>query len=256
MKTKKNHSSIFVPSDLNSRIESAINYFWLKRTGQSSNKTIDSNISDNNRSAVVGGKQLDGFLMLIKELLIENQVDEKCIYTSNKLELPGYFRPCKKWDLVVVEEQKLLVVLETKSQVGPSFGNNFNNRTEEAMGSALDIWTAYRENVFQKSSPWLGYLMLLEDCEKSRTPVSINSPHFAVMDEFIGSSYIKRYELFCKKLMFERKYNYTCLLTSQKESSQLGNFNTPCDDLSFHSFILSMLSSILAHRMVKGMNKK
>ena len=63
-----------------------------------------------------------------------------------------------------MRDDQLIVVLEVKSQVGPSFGNNFNNRTEEAIGSALDLWTAYREGAFNKTiRPWLGYLFLLED---------------------------------------------------------------------------------------------
>jgi hypothetical protein len=53
--------------------------------------------------------------------------------------LPGFFRPTKEWDLLAIHDGKLLAVIEAKSQVGPSFGNNFNNRTEEAMGSALDL---------------------------------------------------------------------------------------------------------------------
>lgn len=48
-----------------------------------------------------------------------------------------YFRPNKKWDLLVVDNNELVIAIEFKSQVGPSFGNNFNNRTEEAMGSAV-----------------------------------------------------------------------------------------------------------------------
>jgi hypothetical protein len=33
----------------------------------------------------------------------------------------------------------LVATVEVKSQVG-SFGNNFNNRVEEAIGSATDFW--------------------------------------------------------------------------------------------------------------------
>ena len=62
--------------------------------------------------------------------------------------LPGYYRPEKKWDLLVVSNNQLVTAIEFKSQVGPSFGNNFNNRVEEAVGSATDIWTAYREKRF------------------------------------------------------------------------------------------------------------
>jgi len=52
---------------------------------------------------------------------------------------------------LVIKNGHLFVAIEAKSQVGPSFGNNFNNRTEEAMGSALDLWTAFREGAFSKN---------------------------------------------------------------------------------------------------------
>ncbi|WP_430626426.1 PaeR7I family type II restriction endonuclease [Sulfobacillus thermotolerans] len=62
------------------------------------------------------------------------------IFTSGKLELPGFYRPAKQWDLVVVRHhpsgvKRLVATIEVKSHVG-SFSNNFNNRTEEAMGSS------------------------------------------------------------------------------------------------------------------------
>ena len=64
---------------------------------------------------------------------------------------------------------QLGAAIEFKSQVGPSFGNNFNNRSEEAIGSATDVWAAYREGAFRPSPrPFLGYLMLLEDCAASQ----------------------------------------------------------------------------------------
>jgi len=61
------------------------------------------------------------------------------------LELPGYYRSEKKWDLIALSGGELVAAMEFKSQVGPSFGNNFNNRCEEAIGSATDFWVAFRE---------------------------------------------------------------------------------------------------------------
>lgn len=122
---------------------------------------------------------------------------EECIFINSDLELPGYFRPNKKWDLLVVDNGELVIAIEFKSQVGPSFGNNFNNRTEEAMGTALDLWTAYREGVFgTQPSPWIGYFLVLEDCLRSNEPVKVRSPHFEVLHEFIDASYKERYEIF------------------------------------------------------------
>lgn len=126
-----------------------------------------------------------------------NGVPKQCIYTNSDLELPCFFRPNKKRDLLVVDNNELIIAIEFKSQVGPSFGNNFNNRTEEAVDSALDLWTAYREGVFDThNAPWLGYFMVLEDCIKSNEPVCVRSPHFNVLDEFIDASYKQRYEMF------------------------------------------------------------
>ena len=92
---------------------------------------------------------MDGFVRLVRELLIAAKVPESCIAVDKRVELPGWFRAEKKWDLVIVHEKELLAALEFKSQIGPSFGNNFNNRTEEALGSATDIWAAYREGAFR-----------------------------------------------------------------------------------------------------------
>jgi hypothetical protein len=38
---------------------------------------------------------MDGFCTLVRELLMENGLTEADIFTREKLELPGYFRPTK-----------------------------------------------------------------------------------------------------------------------------------------------------------------
>ena len=142
---------------------------------------------------------------------------------------------------------ELVIAIEFKSQVGPSFGNNFNNRTEEAMGTALDIWTAYREGVFgNQKAPWLGYFMVLEDCYKSNEPVRVRSPHFDVLEEFIDASYKERYEIFCNKLLLERQYSAACFTTTSFSEEEI-TYNFPREHLSFEAFAVSMLSAALSH---------
>ena len=95
------------------------------------------------------------------------------------MELPGYFRAEKNWDLLAVVDGTLVALIEFKAQVEPSFGNNFNNRSEEALGNATDLWAAYREGAFKPSQrPWLGYVFILEDCPKSQSPVRVKEPPF------------------------------------------------------------------------------
>jgi hypothetical protein len=87
----------------------------------------------------------------------------------------------------VVKNGQLIAALEAKSQVGPSFGNIFNSRTEEAMGTALDPWTAFREGAFNGGrQPYLGYFFMLEDCEASKPPDI--SKHKTAMYRFFSSA--------------------------------------------------------------------
>jgi len=240
-------SAIRVPRDLEDRIAEAVEFFWATRNGQITRQNQAGTHDQGNRGAVTGGKQLDGFVELIKDVLILNGVPERCIFIDTDLELPGYFRPNKKWDLLVVDNNELIIAIEFKSQVGPSFGNNFNNRTEEAMGSALDIWTAYREGVFgTQRAPWLGYFMVLEDCRKSNEPVRVRSPHFPVLREFIDASYKERYEIFCSKLLLERQYSAACFTTTSITNNGI-YYDFPREELSCREFIVSMLAAAVSH---------
>ena len=234
---------------LNYRVAKAVASYWSTRRSQSAKQKSTGQHDQGARSAVTGGAQMDGFIGLITALIQEAGIKNQHIFYNKALELPGFFRPTKEWDLLVVRGGQLILALEAKSQVGPSFGNNFNNRTEEAMGSALDLWTAYREGAFNKTiRPWLGYVFLLEDCEASRRPVSVKEPHFKVFPEFVGASYAKRYELFCRKLVRERHYNASAFLLSEPKTGLKGAFAEPAEDLTFLQFARSLAAHGAAYR--------
>ena len=184
---------------------------------------------------------MDGFINLIAELLVDAGVPESTIFRKRNVELPGYFRPTKEWDLLVIVDGNLLASIEFKSQVGPSFGNNYNNRTEEALGNATDLWTAYREGAFKPSvRPWLGYLMLLEEARGSTRPLRVRQPHYSVFCEFRDASYATRYELLCERLVRERLYDATCLLLSDREGGPEGAYREPSAELTFANFVASL----------------
>src|SRR6185312_8851798 len=147
--------------DLDRRVGEAIKLFWLTRDKQSKAQGTKTGQKDAGlRAAVTSGKHLDGFTEICRDLFIAGGVPEAHVYWAAKRELPGFYRAEKSWDLVVVAEGHLLAVIEFKAQVGPSFGNNFNNRTEEALGTAVDLTTAYREGAFGKDKPrpWVGWV--------------------------------------------------------------------------------------------------
>jgi len=234
-------------AELPKHTHEAVAFYWRTRYQQVEKQRTAGGADQGLRSAVTGGAHMDGFIALLTKLVIEAGIDAANIYYRESLELPGYFRPTKRWDFIVVVNGKLIVALETKSQVGPSFGNNFNNRTEEAMGSALDLWTAFREEAFGSSvRPWIGYLFLLEDCVSSTKPVGVKEPHFKVFPEFLASSYAKRYELFCRRLVLEKHYDNSAFLMSSADNGLQGAFSEPAPDLSFQAFANSLVARVAA----------
>ncbi len=233
--------------NLSARVAKAVSLYWATRENQSKKQESSGRADQGLRSAVTGGAQMDGFITLLTEIIVDSGIEERFIFHNKNLELPGFFRPTKEWDLLVIKEEQLLVALEAKSQVGPSFGNNFNNRTEESMGSALDLWTAYREGAFNRTvKPWLGYLFLLEDCKESQRPVKVKEPHFKVFPEFREASYAKRYELFCRKLLRERHYSFSTFLLSDRQEGAKGGYKEPAEDLTFELYARSLVAQVTA----------
>lgn len=225
-------------------VAEAVGLYWTTLKKQSAKQSRGS-ADRGNRSAVTGGKQMDGFCALVRQVLLDAGMDDAHIHLRKKLELPGYYRPTKNWDMLIISDGALLAALEFKSQRGPSFGNNFNNRAEEAIGNASDLWVAHREGAFGKNSPppWLGWVMLLEDCEGSTVPVEVAEPHYKVFPEFRGASYAKRYELLLRRLVAERLYNSAAFLMATDSGGPKGRYSEPAKDLG----MLALLAGLAGH---------
>ena len=230
------------------RLREAVAYYWRTLQQQSARQTAGS-ADRGQRAAVTGGKQMDGFCHLISWLLVHNGLDDACIYTRSKRELPGYFRATKDWDLVVVHQNHLVAAIEFKSQRGPSSGNNVNNRAEEALGNATDLWTAFREGAFgtDRPRPWLGWIMLLEDCEGSTKPVKVEEPHFPVFPEFHDASYARRYEILARKLVLEKLYDATAVLMTTAAGGAKGKYSEPAEDLTMRKLLASLAGHVAAY---------
>lgn len=224
--------------DLKKGLGLAIRHFWQVRANQKKQQGRKTGKKDaGNRSAVTGGKHADGFIELIGAIFRDAGVENADIFIAKKITLPCYFRPSKEWDLIVKVGDNLIAVVEIKSHVG-SFGNNFNNRVEEALGSAIDFWTAFREATFRPSiRPWLGYLIMLEDHPKSIRPTRAKRlPHFAMRAEFQGISYAQRYKIFCERLVRERHYDAACFIMSSAVGGLEGEYSEPSKELNFANF--------------------
>lgn len=229
--------------DIESRFKDAIQYVWTGRLKQREKQAEAGKADAGNRGDVTGGGHMGALEVLVKDLLVEFGIKESEIFTKSKLELPGYFRSTKKWDLLVVSKGQLVMAIEFKS-IGGSYGNNLNNRTEEALGNANDVWTAYREGRFGTASrPFLGFLFLLRDEPKVLTPVSNKEPHFKVDPVFNGATYAKRAELLCRRLVLERLYDGACLLLSTSEEAT--TITEPAEDLTFKRFVAAIQGQVV-----------
>lgn len=235
-------------ADYDRKAREAVMAFWGNRE-EARRKQIEAGTSDQGeRAGVTAGKNMDGFIALIVDLVKANGLAHASIHQKRALlTLPGYFRPTKLWDLLVLNEGRLVAAIELKSQVGPSFGNNFNNRTEEAIGTAHDLWTAYREGAFGKQPrPFAGWMMLVEDAPRSRLPVRDTSPHFPVFPEFQGASYLKRYDVLCQRLVQEQLYTTAAVISSPRSAADTGEYQSLSDMTGLKTFVASFAGHIAA----------
>lgn len=250
-----------------------VQQFWTGRSKVLA-EDEDERAQGGERDGVLGGKNMDGFLSMVTNLVQQNGLPDASIFTKGRpdLTLPGYFRPTKLWDVVVMDGRELVAGIEFKSHVG-SFGNNFNNRAEEALGTATDTWAALKNGVInQQPQPFLGWLILVEDCDKSRCPVRASFNNFPVAKEFIGPepapkpvhltksgrprksppprktrlliSYLQRYDMLCRRLVEERLYTHAALLASPRSAAADGEFSDVSSLTSLKAFAAMLAGHI------------
>lgn len=228
-------------SSMEGELANALDSFWNGRETQSEKQRLAGKLDAGLRGAVTGGGHLDGVRDLVAQLFIDNGIPESDVRTREGIRLPGYYRPTKKWDLVVVSNGILVAAIELKSQVGPSFGNNFNNRTEEAIGNAVDVWRAYEGGTFGSVRPWLGYVFVLEDAPGSTKPVAVSDdPIFRTEGIFKGTSYADRYQILCDRLVRERLYDAAWFVLSSRH----GNTTEPSPALGFTNFVAAIAGRV------------
>ncbi len=231
--------------DYERKVQEAVQIFWQNRQLARQKQREAGRADQGERASVTAGKNMDGFVSLITDVVKSNGLQDAEIFQNRAaLSLPGYFRPTKLWDLLIMYKRELVAVIELKSQVGPSFGNNFNNRAEEAIGTAHDFWTAYREGAFgDQPRPFLGWLMLVEDAPESRSPVRVHSQHFSIFPEFENASYLERYDILCQKMIKEGLYTTASVIASPQIAGDDGTYT----ELSSLTDIKTFVASLAGH---------
>ncbi len=218
--------------------EESVRDYWRVRAGQRRSQEERGIVDVGSRAETTGGRQMESLTRLVAQVFVDEGFPEESVKTRKGLDLPGYYRPTKEWDLLVVHRGILVAAVELKS-IASSFGNNMNNRIEEAVGSAEDIRTAYREQLLGPTKPWLGYFFMISDDEKSRRPTKRKARMPLTVDPvFEGASYQKRAEVFCRRLYLEELYDAACFTVSSKEPES--EVSQPAPDMTFERFVASI----------------
>ena len=164
-----------IPSNV---FNDAVRGFWNQRIAQRQAQELLGKIDQGNRRDVTGGKQMDGFALAITNLLLDAGISQQSIHIKKSLTvLPGFFRPTKTYDFLVVSDGQFKAAIELK---------------------------------------------------------------------FKNSSYAKRYELFCRKMVRERHYNAACFLMADKDRvDEVPNYIEPASDLSADNFLIGLLRHVV-----------
>lgn len=195
------------------------------------------------RAGVTSGKHLDPLANYIAEELKSAGIRSNELFTgSSNMEIPGWFRPNKQWDILAFYNKYLVSAIELKS-IGSSYGNNFNNRTEEALGSATDVSAAIRYNMYGSvQPPAFGYVMIVRSDDKSRNVINrIPEPHFKVDPIFYNNSYLDRFKIMCTRMLNEKLYDAIWLASVDTEKRTI---EEPVKALSYDKFITRLKTQV------------
>ncbi len=221
------------------RAVEAVKTFWATH--------LATNEPQGDRAPAPDSESMVGFEDLITEVVLANGLAEASILLGRRVcGVPAHFWATNAWDMLVVNSGRLVAAIELQSHVGPTCERTLRGIANEAIAGGVDLWAAYRVDALGDGAPhpFVGWLMLLEDSEESRSPVIDAEPNFPVFPEFDRTSYAQRCESLCRKLAQERLYTAACLLVSPHAAARTGQYSTVSDASSLRNFVLHLARRI------------
>lgn len=196
--------------------DTATRAYWTGRDLQAQKQIESGKVDAGRRGTATGGRHLDALQQLIAQQFQPLELLGAKVRGTGILPLPGFYRRAKNWDIVITYNDILVAAIECKSHNGPSFSNNFNNRTEEAIGNAVDLWRAYESGYVGTVKPWLGFVMVVERAAGSLSAVrDQGTPIYPTDKRFDNTSYTDRYSILFERLVRERLYDAACLISTE-----------------------------------------
>lgn len=202
-------------------LELAIAGFWATKDKQGQLARQIGSTAEGSAKAVRGGGQFNSVATLISRFFVDAGYPPSSVRAGQRNTiLPGYFRPTKSWDLVVVHKGILVAAFELKSLGERSMGNNFNNRVEEALGNSRDLSESYGSGLLGKEKPWQAYFFVLDDSsDAARSKRRLHGPTLFPTDRvWDESSYEDRFSVAGRRLVEAGIYDAVCYFTSSPRS--------------------------------------
>lgn len=228
--------------DYDERVRAAVKSYWEVRASQAKRSRDKGAVNTGLRAEVTGGRHLDSLEHLLIDVLVDAGMPQQRMEVKRR-PIPGYFRRDKSWDIVVTVDERVLAIIELKSIVGTNPGQNFNNRTDEALGQAIDVWKAVeREIIVSPLRPWLGYFMLIEDNDAWNR---VSAPRTAVWPAdpaFDATSASDRAAIFFDRMVRERLLDAACVVMANRAT---GDVSYKQDSLGFQAFAAALFGRCL-----------
>lgn len=213
-------------------VDTALLAYWTARDEARLQQEARGVVDQGARSGVTSGGHLDRVAQLLARVAVAAGAPRGSVYYKAPKDdparrqrmqegctLPGYYRPTKDWDVVVYSAAgNPIVAVELKSQNGPSYGNNANNRAEEAIGNAVDLHRAVQEGLLG-TKPWTAYVYVIEDDIVSSTVGGRKKSGFLARDAaFRAWSYQTRVRELCDRLTVDDLYNEAWAVATSRPS--------------------------------------
>lgn len=200
-------------------LHTAIAGYWATKEKQQTAAEAVRSTAEGTAKAVRGGGHFNPVANLLARFFTDAGYPVESIAASGtRTVLPGYFRPNKAWDLVVVHKEVLVAAIELKALGAPSYGKNFNNRIEEALGNSADLSRASLARLTGREKPWLGYFFLMDDSADSRHARTARAnASLPLAPEWKDLSHQERFSITGRRLVDEGLYDAVCYITSSPD---------------------------------------
>lgn len=203
------------------------------------------------RSKVTAGTHMARIVEIILDDLIARGFNkDELAYLKSFVTLPGYLRVAKQWDILCFDQSDLIAAIELKS-INVSFGNNINNRVEEAIGNAIDLNQAAIHGLI----PWTVrpparcYGLIVRDCEESRKPVRSRAARYPIDSAFDRTNYQEQFRIMGRRFLSEHIYEAVWLAIVDPDR---GTAKEPDDALSYDVLIEAIASQLRMKRVTEG----